>query len=90
MKTLSLTVSSFATTSLSHYFSLLSAILYFKPFRKSYMYCEIFDHYFSVFFLDIQLKKENLKSLFGHPNRYTGLGLPSGLDLSLLKYRSRV
>ena len=35
MKTLLLAVSSFASTSLSHCFSLLSAFLYFKSFRNN-------------------------------------------------------
>ena len=55
----------------SHCFSLLSAFLSFKRFRK------------------VQLKKENLKSVFwesefGCPNWYAGL--PNGLDMSLVKY----
>ena len=28
------------------------------------MHCEIIDCYFSVFFVEIQLKKENVKSIF--------------------------
>ena len=87
MKTLSLTVSSFTSTSLSHCFSLLSAFLYSKPFRNNKTHCEIIDPYFNVFFVEIQLKKGNLKSVlwaleFGHPNRYTGL--PNGLNTSLI------
>ena len=50
------------------------------------MYCEIIDCYFNVFFVEIQLKKENLKSAFwlpefGCPNHYTGL--PNALNMSL-------
>ena len=87
MKTLSLTVSSFASTSLSHCFSLLSAFLYSKPFRNNTMHCEIIDRHFNVFFVEIQLKKGNLKSVlwaleFGLPNRYTGL--PNSLNTSLI------
>ena len=41
----------------------------------------------TFFFIEIQLKKENLKSIFwalkfGRPNRYTGL--PNGLNTSLM------
>ena len=44
------------------------------------MHCEMF-RYFKVFFVEIQLKKENLKIVFwepefGCPNQYTGL--PNG------------
>ena len=85
MKAFSLTVSSFALTSLSHCFSVLFAFLYFKPFPNNQMHCEI-DCHFNVFFGEIQLKKENFKSVvwvseFGHSNRYTGL--PNGLNTSL-------
>ena len=92
MKTLSLTVSSFASISLSHCFSLLSAFLYSKPFRNNKMHCEIIDRYFNVFFVEIQLKKGNLKSVpwaleFGRRNRYTGLtnGLNTSLKLTPVK-----
>ena len=86
MKTLSLTVSSFASTSLSHCFSLLSTFLYSKPFRNNQMHCEIVDHYFNLFFAEIHLKKENLKSVFWAPefeppNWY--IGLPNSLNTSL-------
>ena len=64
MKTLSLIVSSFASTTLSHCFSLLFAFLTSKTFRNNYMHCEIIDRYFNVFFIEIQLKKENLKWAF--------------------------
>ena len=42
------------------------------------MCCEIIDCYLNVFYVEIQLKKENLGSVFwvpefGHPNWYTGL-----------------
>ena len=89
MKTLSLTVSSFASTTLSHCFSLLSAFLYSKPFQNNQKHCEIIDRYLKAFFVEIQLKKENLKIVFQEPeferpNQYTGL--PNGLDISLLLY----
>ena len=46
------------------------------------MHCEIIDRYLNAIFVEIKLKKENLKSVFfGHPNRYTGL--PNGLKTSL-------
>ena len=50
-----------------------------KPFWNNLMHCEIIDCYFNIVFVEIQLKKENLKSVFGHflefggPNLYTGL-----------------
>ena len=49
------------------------------------MHYEITDRYFNFFFVEIQLKKENLKSdfwapEFGHPNQYTGLS--NGLNTS--------
>lgn len=42
------------------------------------MHCEVIDHYFKVFFVELQLEKQNLESVFwapkfGHPNGYTGL-----------------
>ena len=45
---------------LSHFFSLLSAFLSSKPFRKNYTHCEVTD----ATFVDIQLQKENLKNIF--------------------------
>ena len=50
------------------------------------MHCEIIDHQLSVFFVQIQLKKENLKSVFQmpefrYPSWYTGL--QNGLDTLL-------
>ena len=50
------------------------------------MHCQIIDRYFNIFFVEIQLTKQNLKSdnwasEFGRPNRYTGL--PNGLYTSL-------
>ena len=50
------------------------------------MHCEIIDRYFNAVFIETQLKKENLKSVFwapefGHPNRYTGLS--NSLNTSL-------
>ena len=44
------------------------------------MHCEIMNRYFNVFFVEMQLKKENLKSVW-HPNRHTAL--PNGLNTSL-------
>ena len=57
-----------------------------KPSLNNQMHSEIDDRCFSVFFVEIQLKKENLKSVFWVPefrcpNQYTCL--PNGLDLSL-------
>ena len=50
------------------------------------MFYEIIDDYINIFFDDIQLKKENLKSdfwvpEFRHPSRYTSLS--NSLDTSL-------
>ena len=50
------------------------------------MHCEIIDRYFNVFFVEIQLKKNILKSVFwapefGRPNQYNGL--LNGLNMSL-------
>ena len=45
------------------------------------MHCKIIDRYFNAFFVEMQLKKENLKSVFGCPNRYNGL--PNALNMSL-------
>ena len=50
------------------------------------MYCEVTDRHFNVFFVEIELKKENLKSVFWAPeswrqNRYTGL--QNGLNTPL-------
>ena len=50
------------------------------------MHCEIIDHYFNACFVEIQLKKQNLKSViwvpeFGPPNQYTHL--PNTNDTSL-------
>ena len=63
---------------LPHCFSLLSAFLCSKSLQNNQMHCKIFYHYFNVLFVEIQLKKENLKSVFwvpefGCPNWYTGL-----------------
>ena len=66
MKTLSLKVSFFASISLSHCFSRLPAFLYSMPFRNNKMHCEIIDRYFNEF-VEIQLKEENLKSIFWAP-----------------------
>ena len=61
MKTLLLTVSSFASTPYCLIVFLLSAFLSSKPFRNNWMPCEIIDHYFPIFFVEIQLNKEFLK-----------------------------
>ena len=79
MKTLLLTVYSFTLTSLSHCFSLLSAFCILSHF-------EIIDCYFNIFFAEIKLTKENLKSVFwapefGCPKKY--IGLPNSLNTSL-------
>ena len=58
------------------------------------MQCETIDSYFNVFFVQVQLKKQNLKSVSlaqecWLPNQYTSL--PNGQDTSLLisvKYTS--
>ena len=65
MKALSLKVYSFALTSLPNGFSHLSAFLYFKSFWNNQMHCEIIDCYFSTFFVELKLKRENLKNGFG-------------------------
>ena len=51
------------------------------------MHCEIIDRNFNIFFVEIQLKKENLKSAFWAPEIvcpkwYTGL--PNDLNTSLI------
>ena len=66
MKTLLLRFSSFALTSSSHCFPILSAFLYSKPFGNNYMHYEITDH-FNIFLVEIKMKKENLKSVFWAP-----------------------
>ena len=71
---------------LSHCFSLLSAFLSSKSFRNNKMHYEIIGHYFHVFFIEIQLKKQNLKIIIWAPefrrsNQYTSL--PNDLDTSL-------
>ena len=60
MKILSQIVSSFS-------FIVSLCCLYFCPldqFRNNQMHCEIVDRYFNVFFVEIQLNKENLKIVF--------------------------
>ena len=42
----------------------LFAFFYSKPFQNNQTHCEIIDHYFNIYFVKIQLKKENLKSVF--------------------------
>ena len=71
MKALSLKVYSFALTSLPNGFSHLSAFLYFKSFWNNQMHCEIIDCYFSIFFVELKLKRENLKNVFGHQSMST-------------------
>ena len=56
---------------------------------KIIIHCEIIDCYISIFFIEIQLKKENLRSVFwvlefGCPNQYTGL--PNDLDTLLISF----
>ena len=48
-------------------FFLLSAFLYSKSFHNNWMHCQINHRYFNNFFVEIQLKKENLKSVFWAP-----------------------
>ena len=67
MKIFSLTVSSFASTSFSYCFSLLSRFLFSKPFPDNSMHYEIIDHHSSIFVVEMQLKKENLKIAFWVP-----------------------
>ena len=65
MKTVSLTVLFFTTTALSHCLSFLSAFFilsHFKIIRGI-----IIDRHFNKFFVEIQLKKENLKNVFWAP-----------------------
>ena len=50
------------------------------------MHCKFIDHYFNLLFVEIQLKKENLKNAFwapefGRPNWY--IGFPNGLKTSV-------
>ena len=57
-----------------------------KSFRNNKMHYEIIGHYFHVFFIEIQLKKQNLKIIIWAPefrrsNQYTSL--PNDLDTSL-------
>ena len=71
---------------LTHCFSLLSAFLSSKSFWGNEIHCGIIDRYVNEFFVEIQLKNENLISVFwvpkfGCPNLHTGL--PNGLDTSL-------
>ena len=52
------------------------------------MYCEITDRYFNIYFVEVQLKSESLKSVFwapefGNPNRY--MSLLNHLNMTLLK-----
>ena len=67
MKIFPLTVSSFASTSFSYFFSLLSRFLFSKPFPDNSMHYEIIDHHSSIFVVEMQLKKENLKIVFWAP-----------------------
>ena len=53
------------------------------------MHCKIIDCYFNIFFVEIQLEKQNWKNViwgleFGCPNWY--LGVPNGLDTSQKVY----
>ena len=60
----------------------LSAFSSSKSFQNNLMHCEITDSYFNELFVEVQLEKENLKSVFWHPNRYTSL--PNSMNMSLL------
>ena len=66
MKALLLTVSSFALTSLSHCFFLLSAFLCSKPFWNNKVHCKIIDSHFNVFTLQCcnTTEKRNLENCF--------------------------
>ena len=51
------------------------------------MLCEITDCYFNMFFVETQLRKENLKSIiwvpeFGCPTQYTGF--PNSINMTLI------
>ena len=46
-------------------FCLLSAFSFSKLFWNNEVHCEIIDLYFNIFFIEIQLKKEDLKHVFG-------------------------
>ena len=74
---------------LSYCFFLLSAFLSSKSFRYNQIHCEIIDRYFNVFFVEIQLKKDNLKCFLGArvvcPNRYTRL--PNSLIRRWLRHK---
>ena len=55
------------------------------------MHCEVIDRYFNAFCVEIQLEKENLKSVFwatefGCPNWYTDL--PNDLTMSLARQKN--
>ena len=95
MKILSYPISSFASASF-----LLIVFLFCRHFCLSHfkiIRCiEIIDRYFNIFFVEIQLKKQNLKSIFlapefGHPNWYTSLlkGLDTSLKLCAIKTRRK-
>ena len=67
-------------------FFFLCVFLSSKPFQNNQMHCQITDHYFNMFFVEMQVKKK-LKSVFwapefGCPNRYTSL--PNDLNTSLV------
>ena len=67
-------------------------ILSSKPFQNNYIHCKIIDHYFNIFFVEIQLAKENLKNVFwapefGCPNRYISLRI--NLDTLLKKIQTK-
>ena len=82
--TLSLAVSSFPSTSLYHCLTLLSAILYSKPFLCLSIIkpCDALWNYWYllqwVFCFEIQLKKENLKTVFWVPE----FGVQTGISAS--------
>ena len=88
LKTLLLTVSPFASTSLSHCFSLLSPFLYSNPFRNIEMHCEITDRQpLQQIYCWNTTEKRKLEKCFwapevGWPNRYTGLS--NGLNMPLM------
>ena len=64
MKRLSVKISFFTSSSLSHCFSRLSAFLYSMPFRNDKMYCKIIGCY-STYLLKCNWKRKTWKVFFG-------------------------
>ena len=62
----------------------LSEFFYSKPFQNNLIHCEITDCHLNIFFVEIQLKLENLKKdfwvpEFGCPKQY--IDLPNSLNM---------